>query len=38
MRLAFARGLAERLFGHEYIAHYLANPIGAIPVAQQELF
>lgn len=38
LRLAFARGLAERAFGHEYIAHYLANPIGAIPVAQQELF
>jgi transposase len=38
MRLAFARGLTERVFGHEYIAHYLANPIGAIAVAQQELF
>lgn len=37
LRLAFARGLAERVFGHEYIAHYLANPIGAIR-AQQELF
>lgn len=38
MRLAFARGLAESAFGHEYIAHYLANPIGATSVAQQELF
>jgi hypothetical protein len=34
---AFARGLADRVFGHEYIAHYLANPSGAIG-AQQELF
>ncbi len=38
LRLAFARGLADRAFGHEYIAHYLANPIGAIRAAQQELF
>ena len=30
MRLAFARGLTERAFGHEYIAHYLINPISAI--------
>jgi transposase len=30
MRLAFARGIAERAFGHEYIAHYLINPISAI--------
>lgn len=37
LRLAFVRGLAERVFGHEYIAHYLANPIGVIR-AQQELF
>jgi hypothetical protein len=26
LRLAFVRGLAERVFGHEYIAHYLAKP------------
>lgn len=38
LRLAFARGLAERTYGHEYIAHYLANPVGAIRAAQQELF
>src|SRR5262249_47545164 len=38
LRLAFARGLADRAFGHEYIAHYLANPIGAIRAAQQDLF
>jgi len=38
LRLAFARGLAERVFGHEYIAHYLANPVGVICAAQQELF
>lgn len=37
LRLAFARGLAEHAFGHEYIAHYLTNPIGALG-AQQELF
>jgi hypothetical protein len=37
LRLAFVRGLAERNFGHEYIAHYLANPVGAICAAQQEL-
>jgi transposase len=37
LRLAFVRGLAERVFGHEYIAHYLAKPIGVIR-AQQELF
>jgi transposase len=37
MRLAFARGLAERAFGHEYIAHYLANPIGAIRAPQELL-
>jgi transposase len=36
MRLAFARGLVERAFGHEYIAHYLTNPISAI-CAQQEI-
>jgi transposase len=30
MRLAFARGLTERAFGHEYIAHFLINPISAI--------
>jgi len=37
LRLAFVRGLAERNFGHEYIAHYLANPVGVIRAAQQEL-
>lgn len=37
LRLAFARGLAERAFGHEYIAHYLANPIGAIRASQELL-
>jgi transposase len=37
LRLAFSRGLADRAFGHEYIAHYLANPVGAIRVTQQEL-
>jgi hypothetical protein len=37
LRIAFARGLVERAFGHEYIAHYLANPVGAIRAAQQEL-
>jgi hypothetical protein len=38
LRLAFARGLADRVYGHEYIAHYLANPVGVIRAAQQELF
>ena len=38
LRLAFVRGLAERVYGHEYIAHYLANPVGVIRAAQQELF
>lgn len=36
LRAAFERGLAEGVFGHEYIAHYLASaaPSGAVP---QEL-
>jgi hypothetical protein len=34
LRAAFARGLSEGLFGHEYIAHYLVQ--AACP-AQQEL-
>lgn len=37
LRLAFARGLAKHAIGHEYIAHYLANPVGVIRAAQQEL-
>lgn len=37
LRVAFARGLAERVFGHEYIAHYLANPRGAINAPQELL-
>lgn len=36
LRVAFARGLAAETYGAEYIAHYLANPIGCI--SQQELF
>lgn len=34
---AIAHCLNERVFGHEYIAHHLTNPIAAIGV-QQELF
>ena len=37
MRAAFAHCLEQRVFGHEYITHYLTNPIAAIGV-QQELF
>lgn len=37
MRAAFAHCLEQRVFGHEYIAHYLINPIAAVGV-QQELF
>jgi len=37
MRAAFAHCLEQRVFGHEYIAHHLTNPIAAIGV-QQELF
>ncbi len=37
IRAAFAHCLEQRVFGHEYIAHYLNNPIAAIGV-QQELF
>lgn len=37
LRVAFAHCLEQRVFGHEYIAHYLTNPIAAIGV-QQELF
>ena len=36
LRVAFARGLAAQTYGAEYIAHYLANPIGCR--SQQELF
>lgn len=35
MRIAFARGLEDRVFGHEYVGHYLRNLEPA--VAQQEL-
>jgi transposase len=34
LKVAFARGLAERVYGAEYIAHYL----GGGPVNQPELF
>lgn len=34
LKIAFARGLAARVFGAEYIAHYL----GAGPSNRQELF
>jgi transposase len=37
LRAAFAHCLALRVFGHEYIAHHLTNPIAALGV-QQELF
>jgi transposase len=38
LRAAFARGLEDSLFGPEYIAHFIANPTGAIGAVQQELF
>lgn len=37
LRAAFAHCRAQRVFGHEYIAHHLTNPIAALGV-QQELF
>jgi len=37
MRAAFERGLAERGFGAEYIAHYLIE-LGTVGAEQQELF
>lgn len=37
LRAAITHCLEHRVFGHEYIAHYLNNPIAAIGV-QQELF
>lgn len=37
LRVAFAHCLEHRVFGHEYIAHHLNNPIAALGV-QQELF
>jgi hypothetical protein len=37
LRAAFARGLAEGVYGHEYIAHYLANATGPVGGGQQEL-
>lgn len=38
MRGAFERGLVERGFGAEYIAHYLTQPGAAGADTQQELF
>lgn len=38
MRAAFERALAERVFGAEYIAHYLTQSPSGAAVAQQELF
>ena len=38
LRAAFARGLEDNLFGAEYIAHFIANPTGAVGAIQQELF
>lgn len=37
LRAAFARGLAERAIGAEYIAHYLESPPARVAVVQQEL-
>lgn len=37
LRGALSHCLEQRVFGHEYVAHYLINPIAAIGV-QQELF
>ena len=36
VRSAFTRGLADRVFGHEYVAHYLAHA-PAVAAVQQEL-
>ena len=38
MRAAFERALVERVFGAEYIAHYLTHTVDGDAVAQQELF
>lgn len=40
LRAAFERGLAERVFGAEYISHFLTNTLGIVAgaAAQQELF
>nr|HEX4319154.1 hypothetical protein [Kofleriaceae bacterium] len=38
MRAAFARALAECVFGAEYIAHYLTHATDGAAVSQQELF
>ena len=40
LRAAFERGLADRVFGAEYISHFLANTLGIVAgaAAQQELF
>jgi hypothetical protein len=37
MRAAFAQGLADRVFGAEYIAHFLVNPNAIADAAQLEL-
>jgi predicted DNA-binding transcriptional regulator len=36
LRAAFERGLTEGVFGHEYVAHYLAHA-PPLPIVQQEL-
>lgn len=40
LRAAFERGLADRVFGSEYISHFLTNTLGIVAgaAAQQELF
>jgi len=39
LRAAFERGLADHVFGAEYISHYLTNTFGVVAgAAQQELF
>jgi hypothetical protein len=38
MRAAFARGLVERGFGAEYVAHYLTHCDADGVAQQQELF
>lgn len=37
LRAAFERGLSDGVFGHEYIAHYLANAPRPVVALQQEL-
>jgi len=37
MRAAFARGLADRVFGAEYLTHFLLNPNGPSDAVQPEL-